>query len=326
MNFGSLGIAKILEEGLMQPAEDLQEATVMAVASREESKAKEFATANSIEKYYGSYQSLIEDKDIDAVYIPLPNGLHYKWAKKAIEAGKHVLCEKPLCSNGFEAFSLYELAKEKNLILLDAYHHSFHPSFLRAKEIINKGEIGEIIEMRGRFTVNIPKPDIRFDFSLSGGAFMDPGCYLVHALIHFFDEYPEIISTQVKTDQDDSRIDIESRAKLLIGKKTKVNIHSSIESNEEMKIWLEFFGKEGSLKINNFVRSAWGTLQLSNRDTELKEEPFSKRGTFSHQLEEFSKLIKQGPNKQLENESKNVMKLLDELYIFSDLPIRGEEI
>ena len=71
MNFGSLGIAKILEEGLMQPAEDLQEATVMAVASRKESKAKEFATANSIEKYYGSYQSLIEDKDIDAVYIPL---------------------------------------------------------------------------------------------------------------------------------------------------------------------------------------------------------------------------------------------------------------
>ena len=232
MKFGSLGIAKILEEGLIRPAQDHPEIKVIAVSSREESIAKDYAQVHSIKKYYSDYNSLIIDKDVEAVYIPLPNGLHYEWAVKALEAGKHVLCEKPLCSNGFEAFSLFELAKNKNLILLDAYHHSFHPTFIRAKEIIKRGDIGEIKEIKGRFTVNIPRPDIRFDYNLSGGAFMDPGCYLVHALVHFFEDFPEIVSTEVKRDKTDSRIDIKSKAELLIGGKTKAEIYSSIESKK----------------------------------------------------------------------------------------------
>ena len=326
MKFGSLGIAKILEEGLIRPAQDHPEIKVIAVSSREESIAKDYAQVHSIKKYYSDYNSLIIDKDVEAVYIPLPNGLHYEWAVKALEAGKHVLCEKPLCSNGFEAFSLFELAKNKNLILLDAYHHSFHPTFIRAKEIIKRGDIGEIKEIKGRFTVNIPRPDIRFDYNLSGGAFMDPGCYLVHALVHFFEDFPEIVSTEVKRDKTDSRIDIKSKAELLIGGKTKAEIYSSIESKKDMEIWIEFLGEEGSLKIDNYVRSEWGKLCLRGKDNRTKEESFSSKSTFSHQLDKFLTLVKEGPNESLANESKNIMKLLDELYIFSDLPIRGEEV
>ena len=326
MKFGSLGIAKILEEGLIRPAQDHPEIKVIAVSSREESIAKDYAQVHSIKKYYSDYNSLIIDKDVEAVYIPLPNGLHYEWAVKALEAGKHVLCEKPLCSNGFEAFSLFELAKNKNLILLDAYHHSFHPTFIRAKEIIKRGDIGEIKEIKGRFTVNIPRPDIRFDYNLSGGAFMDPGCYLVHALVHFFEDYPEIVSTEVKRDKTDSRIDIKSKAELLIGGKTKAEIYSSIESKKDMEIWIEFLGEEGSLKIDNYVRSEWGKLCLRGKDNITKEESFSSKSTFSHQLDKFLTLVQEGPNENLANESKKIMKLLDELYIFSDLPIRGEEI
>ena len=326
MKFGSLGIAKILEEGLIRPAQDHPEIKVIAVSSREESIAKDYAQVHSIKKYYSDYNSLIIDKDVEAVYIPLPNGLHYEWAVKALEAGKHVLCEKPLCSNGFEAFSLFELAKNKNLILLDAYHHSFHPTFIRAKEIIKRGDIGEIKEIKGRFTVNIPRPDIRFDYNLSGGAFMDPGCYLVHALVHFFEDFPEIVSTEVKRDKTDSRIDIKSKAELLIGGKTKAEIYSSIESKKDMEIWIEFLGEEGSLKIDNYVRSELGKLCLRGKDNITKEESFSSKSTFSHQLDKFLTLVQEGPNENLANESKKIMKLLDELYIFSDLPIRGEEI
>ena len=326
MKFGSLGIAKILEEGLIRPAQDHPEIKVIAVSSREESIAKDYAQVHSIKKYYSDYNSLIIDKDVEAVYIPLPNGLHYEWAVKALEAGKHVLCEKPLCSNGFEAFSLFELAKNKNLILLDAYHHSFHPTFIRAKEIIKRGDIGEIKEIKGRFTVNIPRPDIRFDYNLSGGAFMDPGCYLVHALVHFFEDFPEIVSTEVKRDKTDSRIDIKSKAELLIGGKTKAEIYSSIESKKDMEIWIEFLGEEGSLKIDNYVRSEGGKLCLRGKDNITKEESFSSKSTFSHQLDKFLTLVQEGPNENLANESKKIMKLLDELYIFSDLPIRGEEI
>ena len=326
MKFGSLGIAKILEEGLIRPAQDHPEIKVIAVSSREESIAKDYAQVHSIKKYYSDYNSLIIDKDVEAVYIPLPNGLHYEWAVKALEAGKHVLCEKPLCSNGFEAFSLFELAKNKNLILLDAYHHSFHPTFIRAKEIIKRGDIGEIKEIKGRFTVNIPRPDIRFDYNLSGGAFMDPGCYLVHALVHFFEDFPEIVSTEVKRDKTDSRIDIKSKAELLIGGKTKAEIYSSLESKKDMEIWIEFLGEEGSLKIDNYVRSEGGKLCLRGKDNITKEESFSSKSTFSHQLDKFLTLVQEGPNENLANESKKIMKLLDELYIFSDLPIRGEEI
>ena len=326
MKFGSLGIAKILEEGLIRPAQDHPEIKVIAVSSREESIAKDYAQVHSIKKYYSDYNSLIIDKDVEAVYIPLPNGLHYEWAVKALEAGKHVLCEKPLCSNGFEAFSLFELAKNKNLILLDAYHHSFHPTFIRAKEIIKRGDIGEIKEIKGRFTVNIPRPDIRFDYNLSGGAFMDPGCYLVHALVHFFEDFPEIVSTEVKRDKTDSRIDIKSKAELLIGGKTKAEIYSSIESKKVMEIWIEFLVEEGSLKFDNYVRSELGKLCLRGKDNITKEESFSSKSTFSHQLDKFLTLVQEGPNENLANESKKIMKLLDELYIFSDLPIRGEEI
>ncbi len=326
MKFGSLGIAKILEEGLRIPAENHPEIELIAVSSREGSKAKDYARAHSIKKDYSDYDSVIIDEEVEAIYIPLPNGLHYEWAVKALQAGKHVLCEKPLCSNGFEAFSLFELAKDKNLILLDAYHHSFHSTFVKAKEIIRKGDIGEINEMRGKFNVNIPRPDIRFDYTLSGGAFMDPGCYLVHALVHFFDDYPEIVSTNVKRDQTDSRIDIKSEAELLIGGRTKAKINSSIESKKDMEIWIEFLGEEGSLRIDNYVRSQWGKLCLRSKNNKTKEESFSSKSTFSYQLDKFLTLVKEGPDDSLANESKKIMKLLDELYIFSDLPIRGEEI
>ena len=194
----------------------------------------------------------------------------------------------------------------------------------RAKEIIDGGLIGDIEELNGRFTVNIARPDIRFDFELSGGAFMDPGCYLVHALVHFFGVTPKIISTEVKTDETDNRIDIESSANLVIEDKINVHIHSSIETKEEIQIWLEFIGKKGSLRLNNFVRSSWANLQIIRENKKLKEENFTNRSTFSFQLEEFLKLIKVGANPRLENESKKVMQLLDELYIWSDLPIRGE--
>ena len=146
-----------------------------------------------------------------------------------------------------------------------------------------KKDIGEIKEIKGRFTVNIPRPDIRFDYNLSGGAFMDPGCYLVHALVHFFEDFPEIVSTEVKRDKTDSRIDIKSKAELLIGGKTKAEIYSSIESKKDMEIWIEFLGEEGSLKIDNYVRSEWGKLCLRGKDNITKEESFSSKSTFSHQ-------------------------------------------
>ena len=323
MNFGSLGVANILQEALVDPARDFDEIQVIAVASRDKKKAKEFALSNRIKNYYGNYLSLLKDKDINAIYIPLPNSHHYEWAKKALLQGKHVLCEKPLCSNGFEAFSLFEIAKEKNLILLEAYHQSFHPMFKRLKEIIEKDVIGDIDELNGKFLVNIPKPDIRFDYSLSGGAFMDPGCYLIHAMVHFLSGDAEIISTEVKTLSEDLDIDIESKAKLLLRNNIKINIHSSIVTSEDMEIWIEFIGKKGRVKLNNFVRSNWCKMELEIGN-QLVEENFSKKSTFSYQLEAFLEMTKKGANQKLEEESKSVMKLLDELYIHSELPIRGQ--
>jgi xylose dehydrogenase (NAD/NADP) len=154
---------------------------LVAVASRNESAARDFAEKEGIPEHFGSYAALLGDERIDAVYNPLPNSLHKDWTIRAAEAGKHILCEKPLALNAAECREMSAAATANGVKLLEAFMYRFHPRTERVKEMLEEGAIGELKQVRSAFTFLLDRPDdIRWDGELGGGALMDVGCYCVN--------------------------------------------------------------------------------------------------------------------------------------------------
>ena len=152
-----------------------------AVASRSADKARAFAEEWGIPVAYGSYEELLADADIDAVYIPLPNSLHRKWSIRAMEAGKHVLCEKPLALNKAECLEMQAASEANGVTLMEAFMYRFHPRTDRVLQMIRDGALGKLSMIQSAFTFRLKNRDnIRLDPALGGGALMDVGCYCVN--------------------------------------------------------------------------------------------------------------------------------------------------
>jgi len=158
-----------------------QNGELIAVASRDEARAREFAEQGGIPIAYGSYEALLADDDIDAVYIPLPNGLHREWTIRAAEAGKHVLCEKPLALSEAECREMAAAADANGVKLMEAFMYRFHPRSELMIDMMRGGHVGELRMIQSVFTFRLKSPDnIRLDPELGGGALMDVGCYCVN--------------------------------------------------------------------------------------------------------------------------------------------------
>ncbi len=155
---------------------------VQAIASRSMDRARKAASQLGIPKAYGSYAELLADKEIEAVYIPLPNHLHAEWVKKAADAGKHVLCEKPFALSAAEAQETFDYAKRKGVLVMESLMYRFHPQWIRAKEIVRNGELGEIHAVHVFFSYMIPDPaNVRNILEIGGGGLRDIGSYCVSA-------------------------------------------------------------------------------------------------------------------------------------------------
>ena len=173
-----------------QFAEGLQGAQcscACAVASRSLSTAQQFAQTHRIHTAYGSYQELLNDRDVEAVYLALPNAMHHEWAIKALNHGKHVLCEKPFARNVTESQEMFDVADRRGLLLVEAFMYRSHPLTASVRAQIDSGTIGQLRMIRTSFcysTSNI-KANIRFSRALAGGALMDVGCYCVNFSRYF---------------------------------------------------------------------------------------------------------------------------------------------
>ena len=153
---------------------------VRGIASRSKAKAEQAARELGIQRAYGSYEELLADKEIEAVYIPLPNHMHAEWVKKAADAGKHVLCEKPFAMNAKEAEQAIAHAKSKGVLVMEAFMYRYHPQWKRAREIVKTGEIGTVNAVSTVFTYMLKDPtNIRNILAAGGGAIPDIGCYAV---------------------------------------------------------------------------------------------------------------------------------------------------
>lgn len=202
LRIGILGAADIAPSALIWPVGKRKDVVVVAVAARNMEKARTYAQKHGIPKVLASYEALISDPEIDAIYNPLPNGLHWKWTEQALKAGKHVLCEKPMASNAREAYAMQQTAMKAKRVLMEAFHYRFHPAANRLEQIVRSGELGKVkhIETRGELPWNFaPESDIRFnvggsDSRLAGGALMDIGCYAVNCFRLLAGEEPTVVN------------------------------------------------------------------------------------------------------------------------------------
>jgi predicted dehydrogenase len=193
VRWGILSTAKIGREKVIPAIQRGAFCEVVAIASRNKEAATAEADRLNISKAYGSYEELLSDKEIDAVYIPLPNHLHVEWAIKSLEAGKHVLCEKPVGLTSYEARHLIEVANQHpHLKVMEAFMYRFHPQWKYAKALVEDGKIGELKTVESFFSYyNIDPNNIRNQRNAGGGGLMDIGCYSVLLSRFLFGREPE---------------------------------------------------------------------------------------------------------------------------------------
>ena len=322
VRIGILGAANIAPQALINPAKENAEVVVTAVAARDSSRAQAFATKHDIAKVHESYEALIADPDLDAVYNPLPNGLHGRWTRAALAAGKHVLCEKPFTANAAEASEIAELAAQSDRVVMEAFHYRYHPLALRVEEIIASGELGKLERVETAMCFPLHKfSDIRYNYSLAGGATMDAGCYAVHMARTFGGGTPEVVSAQAKL--RDPQVDRAMTAELRFADGHTGRVRCSMWSSDLLRISAKVVGEHGELSVLNPVLPQM-FHRLSVRSTDGKRtERFSRRPTYAYQLDAFAAAVLRGePVKTTPADAVETMTVIDAIYRAAGLPLR----
>jgi predicted dehydrogenase len=307
---------------LIKPAKGNAEVVVAAVAARDASRAQAFAAKHGIARVHESYETLIAASDLDAVYNPLPNGLHGRWTRAALAAGKHVLCEKPFTANAAEAREIAELAAKSDRVVMEAFHYRYHPLALRIEQIIGSGELGRLERVEAAMCFPLPRfSDIRYNYSLAGGATMDAGCYAVHMVRTFGGATPEVVSAQAKL--RDPQIDRAMTAELRFAGGHTGRVCCSMWSSDLLKISARVVGDRGELRVLNPVAPQF-FHRLSVRSAGGKRvERFSHRASYAYQLDAFAAAalrggtVKTAPEDAVEN-----MTVIDAIYSAAGLPLR----
>jgi predicted dehydrogenase len=314
VRIGVLGAARIAPSALIAPARDNAEAEVVAVAARDRGRAATYAAKHGIATVHGSYEELLADPGIDAVYNPLPNALHAPWTLAALEAGKHVLCEKPFTSNAIEAQTVADAADRSGLVVMEAFHYRYHPLAARLAEIIESGEIGTLKHVQAALCFPLPKfSDIRYNRELGGGAMMDAGCYALHMTRLLGGSEPTVVSAQAKLHKPD--VDRAMKAALVFPEGHTGALTASLWSADVLKITASAVGDKGRIDVFNFVApQAYHRLTVRTANGK-RVERLSKRPSYSYQLDAFCDAVLRGrPVLTPPSDSVRNMTVIDEIY------------
>ncbi|RDB24441.1 D-xylose 1-dehydrogenase (NADP(+)) 2 [Hypsizygus marmoreus] len=304
LKFGIVGAKPISPPVLIFPAKSHPEVLIHGVAARDESRDIASGKKHGIEKTYagpnGGYQALLDDPEIEAIYIALRNGLQYEWTMKALAAGKHVLLGKPLANTADETRRMFDLAEHKGLILLEAFHYRFHPSIQRVKAIIESGELGAVKSI----SVNLMFPELtkesgdRYDYDLGDGAWMNIGCYAISCIRYLSSSDPmEVISATHEMDKPASApadfvpsIDRKTTATLSLPNDVIATVTCDlgiphylgfIPHLPQLGITVECTG--GEIELNNYVLpTIYHAIKVYTRDaTGMKKYRVEKAYTFA---------------------------------------------
>jgi len=322
LKIGILGAANIAPGALIKPAHRTGKAEIVVVAARDAEKARKFADKHKIERVADSYEAVLADPELDAVYIPLPNGLHGHWTIAALEAGKHVLCEKPFTANADEARQVAEAAAaHPGLVVMEAFHYQYHPLTRRLVEIVQSGEIGIIKGIDISFSAPMAKPgDIRYQFALAGGAMMDMGCYPI-SLLRLLAAGPRVTSASAKLSSP--AVDRAMDARFSLPEGGVARVRCSMFSASLLRLHAEVIGSEGTLKVFNPFAPQFGHRVRVETSSGTRREKFSRRATYDYQLEAFVAAVEDGaPYPTTAVDAIRTMELIDATYVAAGLPIR----
>ena len=321
MRIGVLGTANITPGALIEPALEVAGVEVAAVAARDVRRAEDFAMRHGIPTVHASYEALIADDTLDAIYNPLVPSLHAKWSINALEAGKHVLCEKPFSRNASEAHSMVAAARQAGLVLMEAFHWRYHP--LAEAMIRVVPELGDLDHGEAVFAANIPdKSAFLYDYSLGGGASMDLGCYPVHWLRTLSGEEPEVMRAAAVENGDG--VDLALEADLLFPSGFRATVRCSMLEPSGAVRYVVINGSKGFLRVENPLSPQSGhrlTVELS--DGRRRDETFTLRSTYAFQLEAFRDAVEnsQQPPTGGDDAIANMV-TIDSLYRSAGLPLR----
>ena len=324
MRIGVLGAARIAPAALVKPARVVDGVEVGAVAARDRRRAEAFAARHGVPAVHDSYVGLLADPSLDAVYIPLPNGLHAQWTLAALKAGKHVLCEKPFTSNAAQAREVAAAADGTGLVVMEAFHYRYHPLARRMAELVRGGELGRIERVETAMCFPLPRfSDIRYDFSLAGGALMDAGCYAVHALRLLAPGDPEVTAARALTMGRDPRIDRAMTAQFSFPGGATGEIRASMWSSSLLRVRARAVGERGALTVINFTAPQLWSRFTVTVDGRRRRERFGGEATYVHQLRAFAAAVRGEPaNLTPPSDSVATMSLIDDIYAAAGLPLR----
>jgi D-xylose 1-dehydrogenase (NADP+, D-xylono-1,5-lactone-forming) len=288
VSWGLLSTAPI-NLSILAGARESNIADVVAVASRDAGRAEAYAHEHGIERAHGGYEALLEDADVDAVYISLPNGLHVDWTMRALEAGKHVLCEKPMSRHADEVEAAFDKAESMGLVLSEGFMWRHHPQTSKLADLIAEGAIGALRLVRAAFSFPLAVErgggDARFDPDLDGGAMMDVGCYCVSAIRLVAGEPETVAGKQVV---GPTGVDVVFTGAL--SHAGEVVSHFDCSFVVPRRSELEVLGEEGSLFLVNPFTISEPLIEL-RRDGSVEHVAVEHQDSYRLELENVSGAI-----------------------------------
>jgi predicted dehydrogenase len=330
LRIGTLGAARITPAALIKPARQVPGVTVTAVAARDQQRARRFADKHRIRMVHPCYEALIDDPAVDAIYNPLPNSLHALWTLRAIEAGKHVLCEKPFTANATEAAAVAAAAKASGLVVMEAFHYRYHPLAQRMQEVVlgqavdaGEGELGPLRYLEASLCFPLPRfSDIRYSYDLAGGATMDAGCYAINWLRMLGPGEPEVVAAGAKLQSPN--VDRAMSASFRFAGGVLGRMTASMWSAQLLRLDAKAVGDRGVMRVFN-----WGSPQPYNRltvtaDGYTRRERVSGESSYTYQLRAFAAAVLHGePVLTTPEDAEANMTVIDSVYQAAGLPVRG---
>jgi predicted dehydrogenase len=325
---GILGAARIAESAIVNPARATG-TRLVTVAARDRRRAEAFAAEHGIERAADSYAAVLADPEIEVVYNPLPNALHGPWNLAAVEAGKHVLSEKPFASTAAEAEEVRAAAQIAGVTVVEGFHYLFHPVMQRLFALLDDGELGEL--RRVDAVIAMPEPDDgdpRWSFDLAGGALMDLGCYGLHAhraLGRWGGGEPELIEARAAERRGAAGVDesLEAQLRFPSGATGQVRC-SMVHPRFEMTLRVE--GSLGEATVLDFVQPHKDDRLTVSTERGVRTEQLGTRSSYIYQLEEFIRALRGGPPMPTgPDDAVATAQLIDQCYRAAGLPLRARK-
>lgn len=318
LRIGILGAGGIAERAMVEPSREVDGARVVAIGARDPERARAFAERLHLPQH-GDYEAILSDPEIDLVYLALPPIAHAQWGVRALQAGRHVLCEKPLSVNGTTAASIADAAAATGRRAFVGFHYRLHSFTQRLLEVISSGALGDIERVDFDFSIPhfVVKPgNIRLDGDLGGGAVMDVGCYAVDLMRAAWGE-PVVESATAVLFEDDPRIDLQTDAVLRLPSGEPVQLRASFIGDDQGAMWMRVAGSAAHLEATSVIVPQWGaTLRVTAGDDVLiDEKAVEGENSYVRQLEHLVAVLDDGSPSILDAaRGVGTMRTVDDIY------------